>query len=100
MCLLGRHKGILSMLGERQTLKNMVSTEIIKYLHKVFACLVQEHLSMNFCAIKTRFLGVFFGGVSYTFGYSFYQVIIKESVCIKGALCSLGEDILIIFLTY
>lgn len=100
MCLLERHKGIFSMLGERQTLIIMVSTEIIKYLHKVFACLVQEHLSMNFCAIKTRFLGVFFGGVSYTFGYSFYQVIIKESVRIKGALCILGEDILIIFLTY
>lgn len=56
MCLLERHKGILSMLGERQTLKNMVSTEIIKYLHKVFACLVQEHLPMNFCAIKTHVL--------------------------------------------
>lgn len=60
MCLLERHKGIFSMLGERQTLIIMVSTEIIKYLHKVFACLVQEHLSMNFCAIKTHFWGFFF----------------------------------------
>ena len=55
---------------------------------------------MNFCAIKTYVFFNFFGGVSYTFGYSFYQVIIKESVCIKAALCSLGEDILIILLTY